>query len=360
MRSKQRRSLIVGVFITLGLIIFITAIYLVGTKENIFGSTIEVSAIFKDAKGVREGDRVRLSGIDIGTVKRIGFLSDNRVIVQMSLDAEHIAYIREDSRATIANEGLMGAKVVMILPGGIQSEPVTEFDTLKTVEQIDVDDIMREVKKSSENITVVSSELISITQKINRGDGVFGKIFTDTTFTANLDDASKNIARITDNLIGISDRVKEGQGIVGRLFTDTILTAQLDSAGGNIDQIAENITEITARINKGEGVFGRLFTDTSLTNNLYRTSKNLEYTTLNLLDLTARLNNERSTLSMFISDTTFADSIQVLLQNINKGIEEATKASEAIQHSGLIRLFSKDRDKDGNEEVDRKQEEEKE
>jgi len=171
MRSKQRRSLIVGIFITLGLAIFIAAIYLVGTKENIFGSTIEVSAIFEDVKGLREGDRVRLSGIDIGTVGSIGFLSDNRVHIQMSLEEELVVFVKKDSRATIGNEGLMGAKVVMILPGSMLSEPVTEFDTLQTIEQIDVDDIMHEVMKSSENITVVSSELISITQKINRGMG---------------------------------------------------------------------------------------------------------------------------------------------------------------------------------------------
>ena len=346
MKSKQRRSLIVGVFITLGLVIFIAAIYLVGTKENIFGSTVEVSAIFEDVKGLREGDRVRLSGIDIGTVNRIGFLADNRVHIQMSLEEEPAVFVKEDSRVTIGNEGLMGAKVVMILPGGVQSEPVSEHDTLPTIEQIDVDDIMSEVKRSSENISVVSSNLISITDKINRGEGIFGKIFTDTTLTANLDDASDNIARITDNLNEVSEKVSRGQGIIGRLFADTMLTAQLDSAGGDINQIAKNITQITAKINQGEGVFGRLFTDTSLTNNLYRTSKNLEHTTLNLMDLTDKLNSEGSTLSMLITDTTFADTLQILLQNINEGVREATEASEAIQRSGLIRLFSKDREEE--------------
>jgi phospholipid/cholesterol/gamma-HCH transport system substrate-binding protein len=346
MRTKQRRSLIVGVFVTLGLVIFLAAIYLVGKKENIFGSTIEVSAIFEDVKGLQEGDRVRLSGIDIGTVKHIGFLADNRVHIQMSLEEELVVFVKKDSKATIGNEGLMGAKVVMILPGGRDSAPVAEHDTLQTIEQVDVDDILREVNTSSENIAVVSSELISITQKINRGEGIFGKIFTDTTFTANLGDASENIARITGNLTEISEKVKQGQGIVGRLFADTLLTAQLDSAGKDISLIAENISEITAKINQGEGIFGRLFTDTTLTNKLYRTSQHLEYTTLNLMDLTEKLNSDQGALSLFISDTVFADSLQILLQNVNQGIREVTEAAQAIQRSGLIRLFSKEGKKD--------------
>lgn len=346
MRSKTRRSLIVGVFITLGLVIFIAAIYLVGKKENIFGSTMEVNAIFEDVKGVQAGDRVRLSGIDIGSVKSIGFLGDNRVNIRMNLDAGMAVHVKKDSRATIGNEGLMGAKVVRILPGSIQADPVTELDTLQAVEQVDVDDILKEVKTSSENIAVVSSELVSITRKINRGDGVFGKIFTDTTLTANLDDATDNIAQITENLTGLSEKVSRGQGIVGRLFADTVLTGKLDSAGRSIGQIATNISEITDKINQGEGIFGRLFADTTLSNKLYRTSQNLEYTTMHLMDLTEKLNDDQNALSLFISDTTFADSVYILLDRLNRGIQEATEASRAIQRSGFVRMFSRDREKD--------------
>ena len=351
MKNRHRRSLIVGLFVILALTIFVTGIYLVGKKENIFGSTITVSAIFKDVKGLSEGDKVRLSGIDIGTVNSIWFLGDNRVIIQMNLEEEAVKFVRNDARATIANEGLMGGKVVMILPGSLVSDPVTESDTLETIEQIDVDEIMREVKKSSENITVVSRELISITQKINRGDGIFGKIFTDTTFTRNLDATSKNITEITQNLNDISDKVYDGQGIIGKLFADTILTGQIDSAGQNINQIAMNLMEITEKINQGQGVFGRLFTDTALTNNLYLSSKNMEATTKNLMELTARLNNDSSALHLFIDDNDFSDSLQLLLFRLDEGIEEATKAAESIQKSGLIRMFSKDKEekKNGND-----------
>lgn len=344
MKNRHRRSLIVGLFVIVALAIFVTGIYLVGKKENIFGSTITVSAIFKDVKGLREGDKVRLSGIDVGTVNSLWLLSDNRVIIHMNLKEEAVKYVRNDSRATIANEGLMGSKVVLILPGSLMSEPVAELDTLETVEQVDIDEIMREVKKSSENITVVSSELISITKKINRGDGVFGKIFTDTTFTRNLDATSKNITVITRNLIGISEKVNEGHGIVGKLFADTILTGQIDSAGQSLDQIAKNLMEITEKINKGQGVFGRLFTDTALTSNLYMSSQYMEATTRNLLELTDKLNSDSSALHLFIDDHEFADSLQLMLIRLDQGIEEATKAAESIQRSGLIRMFSKDKE----------------
>jgi len=350
MNNRQRKSLIVGVFVTLGLLIFIVTIYLIGKKENIFGSAYQISAIFTDVKGLREGDKVRLSGIDIGTVNNVGFLQDNRVHIQMNIDKEVAQFVKTDSRATIVNQGLMGAKVVIILPGGMDSESVSNFDTLVTIEQIDLDDIMRDVKKSSENIAVVSNELIDITKKINRGDGIFGKIFTDTTFGANLDETSTNIAEITKNLTEISEKVKQGQGIVGKLFGDTLLSAEIDTAGRNLEDISANLSEIMEKINQGEGIFGRLFTDTSLTNNLYRTSKNLEFTTDNLLELTARINNDSNALNLFINDPEFADSLEILLNRVNRGVDEATKASEAVQNSGIVRKFSKEKDKKGEKE----------
>ncbi|MFC2080333.1 MlaD family protein [Bacteroidota bacterium] len=292
-------------------------------------------------KGLREGDKVRLSGIDIGSVNSLAFMKDNRVFVQMSIDQEQAPFVKKDSYVTIANEGLMGSKVVLILPGKPHADAVHEHDTLLTVEQVDIDDIIQEVNKSSKNISVVSQELVMITQKINRGDGVFGKIFTDTSLTQNLDDATRNIAFITDNLYNITNQVNQGKGIVGKFFADTSLTKELGDAGHNVDEIANNLREITEKINKGEGIFGRMFTDTSLTNNLYVTSQNLQSTSKSLSGLAVKLNNDSSALNMLINDPTFADSLGIFMDRLNTGVVEVTDAADAVQRSGLIRLFSK-------------------
>jgi phospholipid/cholesterol/gamma-HCH transport system substrate-binding protein len=346
MKKKQRRSYLVGVFVILGMFLFIFTIYLIGKKEYLFGSPVKVSAIFSDVKGLREGDKVRLSGIDIGTVNLLEFMQDNRVFVQMSIEQEQVTFLKKDSHVTISSEGLMGSKVVLIIPGSAKAGPVQEFDTLFSVEQVDIDDIIQKVNISSENIAIVTEQLVSITKKINRGDGIFGKIFTDTSLTLNLDDATRNIAYITENLYEITKKVNQGQGIVGKLFADTVLTSELGNVSQDMNEIAGNIREITEKINKGEGIFGRMFTDTSLTNNLYATSQNLQSTSMNLSSLAKKLNNDSSALNMLIDDPSFADSLDVLIDRLNVGIVEATEAADAIQRSGLIRLFSKKKKKD--------------
>jgi phospholipid/cholesterol/gamma-HCH transport system substrate-binding protein len=338
---QQKKAINIGLFISLGILIFITGIYIVGKQQNLFGNPIKIFAVFSDIKGLKVGDKVLFSGIDIGTVNSIELMADTRVKTGFTIKKDVVKLIREDSKVTIANEGLMGGKIVIILPGTEDSPAISENDILGTIEQVDIDEILKEVKKSSENISFVSKNLLDITDKINRGDGIFGKIFTDTTVTKNIDITSRNVAALSDNLVKISAKANRGQGLMGKIFTDTLFSRQLDSAGYYLQNITEDIAAITEKVNAGEGVFGRLFADTTLTYNLYLSSHNLEKTTRNLAEFSHHLNDEENALSHFIADTAFADSLEIFLNQLNLGIREVTRSSEAIQNSGLIRMFSK-------------------
>lgn len=340
--QKPRKNIIrVGLFITVAFVLFIIAILLIGREQNLFRPNVRITTVFSNVKGLKVGNNVRFSGINVGTVINMNIYSDTVVVVDMSIDRSVTKFIKKNSMATIGNEGLMGNKLINILPGTPESPSIEQGDRLGSVEAIEIDDILLEIKKSSENISVVSSNLIDITDKINRGEGMFGKIFTDTTLTRNLDKTSYNAARISSNILDLSNRLNEGHGILGKMFADTLFSVELDSFTQSLGMISDNIIQITEKINKGEGIFGRLFTDTTLTNNLYTTSLYLKYVSENLMEVSYKLNTEDNVLNKFIADTTFTDSLEVMINRLNQGILEATEASEAIQRSGIIRMFSK-------------------
>ncbi len=337
MKERQRRSFIVGVFVIVGLMLFIFAIYLIGTKEYVFGQPKKVSAIFNDVKGLKEGDKIRMSGIDIGTVNSLLILENTNVLVQLSIDKEQFAHIKEGSKVLIGSQGLMGAKVVKIMPGELQGNPVAEHDTLGTLDQVEIDDLVRQLSGASSNITIVTEELVEISQKINRGEGIFGKLLSDKSMDASLENTIVNIEKIIENFNDISEKISQGQGLVGKLIADTTLS----SGGESINDIASNLKDITDKINRGDGIFGQLFTDTTLMSSLYFTSKNLQSTTENLMVMTDALNNDSSALNLLIDDPSFADSLEVMIERLNIGIIEATQAAEAVQRSGIIRLGGK-------------------
>ena len=63
-----------GLFTVLGLAIFIVTIYFIGKSKNLFGSTVTLKSKFKNVSGLKIGNNVRFSGIDVGTVKSIEFI----------------------------------------------------------------------------------------------------------------------------------------------------------------------------------------------------------------------------------------------------------------------------------------------
>jgi phospholipid/cholesterol/gamma-HCH transport system substrate-binding protein len=348
MQPKKSYNLLLGIFIFFGILIFALTIYLIGKKQNLFTSNVKVVAIFTDVFGLTVGNNVRFSGIDVGTVSNLGILSENEVKVELSIQSSIMPFIRKNSIATIGSEGLMGNKTIIIIPGTMEERMLHAGDTLVTNQPVNIDEILVEIKKSSENIAVVSQNLIEITDRIKAGEGIFGKMFTDTSLTMSLDKASRNVVMITNNLNEISERINQGEGIVGKLMTDTAFSMNLSETSKNFISISENLEGITDKINKGEGIFGKLFTDTTLAQNLYqagqhinKSSAELEVISRNLNEITEQINSGQGLINKLLTDSAFADSIDLAVSRLNRGIESITEASETIKRSRMIRLFSK-------------------
>lgn len=347
MRMTIGKSIRLGVFIIIGIAIFAYAIYIIGKQRNLFGNTFAVSGIFKDVSGLKVGSNVRYSGINAGTVSNIKLVNDTLVRVQVTLENRVHPFIREDSRMEIGTEGVMGNKVVNITPGSSTYPVVEEGDVLETVEAVKIDEILEELKKSSVNTTVVTKNLAEITSKINQGEGIFGKLFTDTSFTNNLDEISRNTALLTRNFSSITDKINHEEGVVGKLLSDTTLAKEFDQAGNNLLESTRELRGITQKINEGGGLFGKMFTDTSFTRSLGSSARNLEYTTRqaktiseNLAKITRQIESGRGVINKLLTDSVFADSLDGTLKNINRSAKELDKAAETVRKNWFIRTFS--------------------
>jgi len=342
-------------FIAGGVLLFIVIIYLIGGKHNMFTSSVRITTVFTDVKGLQEGANVRFTGIDVGAVNRLEILTDSTVLVEISLDRKVTKFIKKDSRATIASQGLMGNKLVIIMPGSADEKSIDQGDNLPSLAAVELDDIIKEIKISGERISAVSANLILITDKMERGEGIFGKIFTDTSFAYNL-------SRTSHNIRVLSDQINRGEGLLGKLLVRSDFSSELDSAANYISDISQNLEGITDKINRGEGLIGRMTTDTTLTYNIYQVSQNLsnatqnlQKMTWNLTEFTETMNSGQGVLNKMLVDSAFADSLDVALQNLNKTLIELQIASEAVQQSGMVRAFSRKARKE--EEKARKEEE---
>ena len=68
MKTTNSQKVRLGLFVIIGTILFIAAVYRIGQRQDMFKNTFTINAFFQIVNGLQKGNNVRYSGIDIGTV----------------------------------------------------------------------------------------------------------------------------------------------------------------------------------------------------------------------------------------------------------------------------------------------------
>lgn len=186
-----------GMFVTIGLLLFIMAIYFIGKQKNLFGSTFRITSSFKTVSGLEVGNNVRFSGINIGTVDEIQLVNDSTVVVGMVIKDDVREFIKTDAKASIGSDGLMGDKVLTITPG-VKSQKVVENNgQIASLSGIEMSDIMKTVKKSMDNVSVISEELAIFSHSMNNGNGALARLVRDPGMANAMDNTISNLEKGT-------------------------------------------------------------------------------------------------------------------------------------------------------------------
>ena len=182
-----------GMFVTIGLLLFIMAIYFIGKQKNLFGSTFNITSTFKTVSGLEVGNNVRFSGINIGTVEEIRLVNDSSVVVSMVIKDEVREFIKTDARASIGSDGLMGDKVLTISPGVKSTKPVENNGAIASLNGIEMNDIMKSVKKSVDNAGVITEELAIFSHSMNNGNGALARLVRDDKMANSVSNTLSNL-----------------------------------------------------------------------------------------------------------------------------------------------------------------------
>ena len=191
-----------GAFVLIALIMFGVMVFLIGDKQLLFSRTYRISAPFDNVAGLDEGAPVRAGGVRIGTVKRIllPHQPEDKITVELQLDNSTRDVIKKDSIASIETEGLLGAKYLAVSFGSLEAEHVRDGDTIDSRPPLDYGDVARKASEMLEtakdaidsskvaigNVNEASSDLKSITGKIDSGQGTMGALVNDKTVYRNL------------------------------------------------------------------------------------------------------------------------------------------------------------------------------
>jgi phospholipid/cholesterol/gamma-HCH transport system substrate-binding protein len=302
--SKERGSnWKLGLFVITGLVLFAGTIYFVGKQKNMFGSTFHLIAHFKSAGGLKEGNNVRFSGINIGSVNSI-LLTDTIVIVELMIRKEVQAFIKSDATASIGSDGLMGDKVLTINPGTTGTDYVKDGDLILTKKPIDMDDIMASLKTNVDNASIISTQLAEFTYKMNNGNGLLAKVMDDNAFANSL---------------------------------ETTLT--------NLQGSSEQFSKFAVMMNNGKGAMATLMTDEALAGNIKQTVANLQTSSNEFVAFSAKMNSDKGALSKLVTDEKVGNTLDKTLLNLQGATQKLDENMEALQSNFLLRGFFKKKEK---------------
>jgi phospholipid/cholesterol/gamma-HCH transport system substrate-binding protein len=205
MKKDAGSTIKLGVFISLGVAVLILGIYFIGEKQQIFKKTFRVSGVFRDVAGLQEGNNVRFSGINVGTVDNIRIASDSSVRVEILIGEGTRQFIKKDAVASIGSEGLMGNKILVITPGTGGQAEIENNDSVRTVQPINLDDLFTSLKTTIDNTNDITNDLARITGNIQAGKGTIGRLLMSQTVAqkfdsilVNLKDGSSDFKKLTE------------------------------------------------------------------------------------------------------------------------------------------------------------------
>ena len=233
-----------GMFVIIGLILFVITIYFVGKQQNLFGNTFNLKSKFKTVSGLKVGNNVRFSGINVGTVSEIEIVNDSTVLVVLLMEEDVQKYIKKDAMASIGSDGLMGDKVMTISPGMTSNETVKDNDLIKSKSAVEMEDLMKSVKTSVDNAGLITTELATFTYNMNNGDGTLSKLLSDKEFANSLKRTLTNLESTTKEFSGFTKNMNNGKGILSKVVSDERLGMKLDSTVANLQTGSKGLTEI--------------------------------------------------------------------------------------------------------------------
>lgn len=285
--SPNKRAVIVGMFVLVGILILLAGILTVGNLHTTFTKKMKVSAVFDDVNGLLPGSNIWFSGVKIGTVKTLSFYGKSKVQVEMNIDEASQQYIRKDAMVKIGSDGLIGNKILIIYGGTVEAGEVNEGDTLRVATVLSTEEVMNTLQQNNKNILSITNDFKIISKRFVDGQGTLGKLMKDETIydninatTKSLEQASVKAQQLMASLSEFTGKLDDEGTLMNDLVTDTVMFQTMSASIDKLQQMADSaavmVNNLKTASQDPNSTLGVLLHDDESGAHLKATIKNLE------------------------------------------------------------------------------------
>jgi phospholipid/cholesterol/gamma-HCH transport system substrate-binding protein len=294
--TDNRKAITVGIFLSLGLIIFILGVFTLGGQQKSFSKSIHISAVFDDVAGLKKGNDVWFSGVKVGNILSIRFVGTSQVDVRMKVDQATQQYIHRNAGVRISSDGLIGNKIIVIDGGSPQAPEVQDGDVLQAEKLTSTDDMLKTLQQNNQNLLSITTDFKLLSHKILQGKGTVGTLLADSLMgeqlkksMSNLQAATTSAARLAVQLNAFSNKMNTKNGFANELLTDTATfnhirasVAQLQAAAANASTLTDNLNKASSKLNGTDNAIGVLLNDPKGATQVRTTMTNLQQSSVKL------------------------------------------------------------------------------
>lgn len=321
--NQNTKSVIVGVFIAVGLIIFTLGLFVMGGVKSIFGKTISVQAQFASVGGLKKGSNVLFNGVKVGMVKRIQLLPGNKVLIEMLLEEGKAVLIPADAEVKVGSDGMIGNKLLEMYGGNLQNGHLKNNMTLRTGASSSMEEMFSTLQINNKNLVEITTDLKQIARKVANGEGSVGRLLSDATLAndlqyvvSQLKISTNNANALTHDLVAYTTQLQNPGTLTNNLLRDTVIFERLRSTTRQLNDMADAAQKIVNKLNN---------TSTQLSNDLADPAKPA---------------------GMILTDKETANDIKDIIRNLQTGTEKLNQTMNAAQNNFLLRGYFKKKAKE--------------
>lgn len=333
---KSSNKAVVGIFVAGCLALFTVGLFLIGNSNQLFTRSFHVYAEFSKITGIVKGGKVRVAGMDAGTVTKIDVPSRPGAKFRVHfriVDTLH-PIVRADSNASIQTDGLLGNKYLEIDPGSPEEALAKADSMIASTEPLDWGDLMDEIRNAVKQVNgVLAGAKEQLTSTLSQIEGA--------SRSANLlmQDARPQVKRILasadavgEKLREIIDGVQQGKGTAGALFKDAELEASVKRSVEKAEQVVDNLRQTTASAKR---IVAKV-DDSDIVPEVQRAVTNLQ-------QITSQVKGAVDKFQGASGEGGASENLQRTLADAHEAMSDLADDTEALKHNFFFRGFFKKR-----------------
>jgi phospholipid/cholesterol/gamma-HCH transport system substrate-binding protein len=352
-----------GMFVALVVVAAVVLLEMAGGTD-FFKKGYHLHGLFTSAQELKIGDPVKMAGVPIGKVEKIGF-DQGKVKVTMKINRGE--EVKTDAKATIRFAGLMGQNFVSINLGTPTAQNFVPDSVIDTVEQADLAAIMQKLEnaaggieklgqsfsgQSIENImgpmmdafkeatplikdarltlqdasltlkefrtntipkfTATLGGLQTVSERMARGEGSIGKLLTDEALYHETVGTMKSLNKTATDVQSLMTEAKGSLGDVRLALSDARKT--LNTATDTMTTAKQTLTDVRADLQAGKGSLGKLLKDEALYTETTSAMRNLR-------EIMEKINKGQGSVGKFVNDDSLFKNAKMTLQKLDKATE---------------------------------------